>query len=70
MLFYKVKPEYDNVRFVFKNNSSGFLVGNELFTPIEAALLPSKLIDKACDLVNIKKNNTHWFFGARFENKN
>lgn len=73
MKYYKVKPEYDN-KTIFKCarggglKIDGFLIGNELLTETEY----KKRLNRAygyinCfDVVNINKNKTYWFFGARF----
>lgn len=76
MIYYKVKAEYDNkplLRYKEKNgfsywiNDGGILIGNELFTPKEREKLAVK--DCCFEKVEISKNKTYWFFGARFEQK-
>ena len=75
MIFYKVKPAFDNWRY---SKNFDILIGNELYTEKELEKLKQKYFhcystvynfDKIFDKVEIKKNKTHWFFGARFENK-
>lgn len=75
MKYYKVKKEYDNwsIYKYNKNNKlvySGFLVGNELKTPAEYKKLIETIknfnVSKAFDIVEVNKNKTFWFFGARF----
>ncbi len=80
MKYYKVRKQYDNTQ-VTKCNRSGkiiidrFLVGNELYTPAEfrkltrgATFRGNGVKDDTVifDLVEVNKNNTFWFFGARF----
>ena len=70
MLYYRVKPEYDN-KDVYKLNNkgyweyNGFLVGNELLTQKELEKLGKVNLDWF-EKVNIKKTDTYFFFGARF----
>ena len=59
MLFYKVKPENDGR----KIGNGLYAVANELFTSAEMKKLGA---EKYCDIVEISRNKTHWFFGARF----
>lgn len=76
MKYYKVKKEYDNWNiYKLKNNKfihDGFLISCELKTPSEYKKLCETIknfdIRKAFYPVEVKKNNTYWFFGARFEN--
>lgn len=76
MKYYRVKQEYDNVYYSLDDN---FLVGNELFTEkefygVEQAFLRKcrnrnsavEKFRKMFDVVNINKNDTYFFFGARF----
>lgn len=60
MIFYKVKAEYDNR----KRCDGSILVANELYTQKEKEKL--RVPDEAVEPISIKKNNTYWFFGARF----
>lgn len=70
MLYYKVKPKYDNTRLFNrkKRTYEGILIGNELYTVLEYDALINKyrIPRDACDLVQINKNTTYFFFGARF----
>ena len=60
MKYYKVKPECDNKR----RSDNNIYVANELYTEKEAEKYH---INKSyCDMVNIAKNETYFFFGARF----
>ena len=69
MLYYKVKPEFDNcARYRFKKGSGveldGIFIGNELYTVNEL----KKYLDcvNKVEPVEIPKNKTYFFFGARF----
>lgn len=72
MLYYRVKPEYDNKqRYTWNNHRqgvpNGILIGNELYTPGEykkIANCPAWFTP-----VQIPKNKTYWCFGARFANR-
>lgn len=69
MIFYKVKPEADQVR--YNNPLNGWhLIANELFTEKEMSKMnfSSTQISSYFDKTEISKFNTHWFFGARFKN--
>ena len=70
MLYYRVKPQYDNkVRYILNNHeqgvSDGILIANELYTPGEFR----KIVNCPAwfEKVNISKKNIYFFFGARFE---
>ena len=70
MLYYRVKPQYDNkVRYTWNNHgqgvSNGILIANELYTPGEFAKLTN--CPAWFEKVNISKRNIYFFFGARFE---
>lgn len=75
MKFYRVKADYDNkVRYFWGNGRNtgktlrnGILVANELYTERERAKIANG--NWFFDLVEIPKNKTYWFFGARFEAK-
>lgn len=70
MLYYRVKPQYDNkTRYTWNNHgqgvSNGILIAYELYTPgefIKIANCPAWF-----EKIQINKNNTYFFFGARFE---
>ena len=60
MKYYKVKPEYDNKR----RSDNNIYIANELYTEKE---VEKYHINKSyCDIVNISKSETYFFFGARF----
>lgn len=70
MLYYKVKPNYDNApKFKLTNDHrakpDGILVGNELYTPAERAKIANG--SWFFDEVEISRKKIYWFFGARFE---
>lgn len=70
MLYYRVKPEYDNAR-LLNRTTCAFdlaLVGNELYTEKEweRLVLRYRVSAIVCELVQISKRNTYFFFGARF----
>lgn len=73
MLFYKVNKDCDNKKvYHFKRGRwcyDGIIVGNELYTQKEYSRLMefSNLHSSYFTPVNVKKNKTVWFFGARFE---
>ena len=65
MIYYKVKPEYDQT---YKNpriHNTDILVKNELYTEAERKKMP--LVPEKCfDVVEIPRNKTRFMFGARF----
>ena len=70
MLYYRVKPQYDNKKRYSRNShgqcvSNGILIANELYTPGEFRKIANcpALFEK----VNVSKRNIYFFFGARFE---
>lgn len=72
MIYYKVKKDYDN--FVYSKNND-FFIENELYTEKEIEKIKNKFIKKyprsqsfydIFDIVEINKNKTYFFFGARF----
>ena len=69
MEFFKVLEKYDNTRYYKKTKNglkyAGFLVGNELLTIKEREKI--NLPDFMFERVNVPKNKTYWFFGARLE---
>ena len=78
MTYYKVKPEFDNVQIIKNRKIFGFLVANELYTTKELEKLLNgarlcrcgiKAAIQAFEKVEINKNKTYWFFGARFESE-
>ena len=72
MLYFKVKPEYDNKYYTESHITpkgrtkvrSRFLVGDELYT--ETEVVKKKVPQKCVDMVNVKKTDTYWCFGCRF----
>lgn len=79
MKYYRVKTESDNHRIMKKDKNGylyfdGILIGGELYTEKEYKKLLSSVYgitenNNIFEEVHINKNNTHFFFGARFENK-
>ena len=71
MLYYRVKPQYDNKkRYRWNNHGQGvadgsILVANELYTPGEFRKIAN--CPAWFEKVNISKRNIFFFFGARFE---
>lgn len=69
MIYYKVKPEYDNkTRYKYDNNHNGvpdsFLIANELYTSTEFQKITN--CSAWFDTIEVPKNKTYFFFGARF----
>lgn len=71
MLYYRVKPDMDNQKkYVYVGSSNlkikpdGILIANELYTPRERERIANT--DKFFEKVEISRNKTFWFFGARF----
>ena len=71
MVYYKVKPQYDNIpRYVYVGHSNlkirrdSILIAHELYTPRERERVAMK--DEFFDRVEISRKKTYWFFGARF----
>lgn len=66
MIFYRVMPKYDNFRKPMKRNAPNFdiYIANELYTKKEAE--QQKLNLGYMEAIEIPKNKTYWFFGARF----
>ena len=60
MIYYKVKPEYDQ-----KRTKNDFLIADELYTKTERAKMP-EVPDSAFICVNIPEKRTYKCFGARF----
>ena len=63
MLYYKVKPQYDNHR----KNDGDIYIANELYTQKE--VIQQKLNKDYLDVVEVSKNQIYFFFGARFADK-
>lgn len=72
MIYYKVKPEYDNrTRYTWNNKHQGvpnsILIAHELYTAKEFQKIAN--CPEWFEKVEISKKRTYFFFGARFENK-
>lgn len=72
MIYYRVKPEYDNkTRYKWNNRGqlvpTGILIGNELYTSCEF----SKIANRKAFFtpIQVSKRKVYWSFGARFEQK-
>ena len=66
MIYYRVRKEYDNFPKNPKIRDGNILVGNELYTEREFNELPF-VYAGAFERVEIPRNKTYHFFGARFE---
>lgn len=66
MTYYRVRKEYDNFPKHPKILNGEILIGNELYTEKEFNKLPF-VYAAAFERVEIPKNKTYFFFGARFE---
>lgn len=67
MKFYRVKETSDNVNIISDHKIVGFLVARELITESEYKKRKLNNVNsKHFEIVDVKKNKTHWFFGARF----
>lgn len=66
MTYYRVKPEYDQVRKFPRTDDYDFLVADELFTERERDEMP-RVPDVAFEIVDIPEHCTYTLFGARFE---
>lgn len=69
MTYYRVKPEYDNkTRYVWRRGQGvpdSILVANELYTKKEFEKIAN--YHGYFEKVEIKKTNTYFCFGCRFE---
>lgn len=70
MKFYRVPEKLDQRRlYQIKNgrriNNGLFLIGNELLTEAECRKINAPIDE--LEAVEIKRTNTYWWFGARFE---
>lgn len=76
MKYYRVKQEYDNV---YYSTGFDFLIGGQLFTESEYYTAAQHFLHKCryrkgateqfskmFDIVYFNKNDTYFFFGARF----
>ena len=66
MVYYRVRKEFDNFPQNPRIHDGNILIGEELFTEKEFNRLPY-VYAGAFEKVDIPKNKTYWFFGARFE---
>lgn len=72
MLYYKVKPEFDNKkREKWSEQKRQYIqdsiwVANELYTASELRRNGYKCTAGMFEEIRIKKTNTYFFFGARF----
>lgn len=75
MIYYRVKPEYDQrprlkkSKFIRKCQPDGFYVANELYTAGELTnkyYVTEEQVKKMFERVQIPKNKIYWVFGCRF----
>ena len=70
MLYYRIKPEYDNARLLNRTTRAfdRVLVGNELYTEKEwkRLVLRYRVSEIVCEPVQISKRKVYISFGARF----
>jgi hypothetical protein len=66
MKYYRVREMYDQFPQNPRIRDGNILVANELYTEREFNKLPF-VYAGAFEIVEIPKNRTYWFFGARFE---
>ena len=64
MLYYKVKPQYDNCYKNPKIHDGNIYVANELYT--EKEVQKQSLNRNFLEPVEVSKKKVYWFFGARF----
>ncbi len=64
MLYYKVKPQYDNCYKNPKIHDGNIYVANELYT--EKEVQKQNLNRSFLEPVEVSKKKVYWFFGARF----
>lgn len=75
MTYYRVRPECDQVkrirysRYPYRRFPEGIFVANELYTATELNrfYIPEDKVKYMFEEVIVKKTDTYWFFGARFE---
>jgi len=74
MVFYQVNEKYDN--FILWGSRDGFLmqfgflIAEELYTKKELLKMKKnniKFPDDCFKKIEVSKNKTYWFFGARFK---
>ena len=66
MVYYRVRKEFDNFPQNPRIHDGNILIGGELFTKKEFNKLPY-VYAGAFEKVDIPKNRTYYFFGARFQ---
>lgn len=72
MIYYRVKPEYDNkIRYTYNNKHQGepnsILIAHELYTAKEFQKIAN--CPAWFDRVEISERRVYWSFGARFEKR-
>ena len=66
MIYYRVRKEFDNFPQNPRIHDGNILIGGELFTEKEFNKL-SYVYAGAFERIDIPRNQTYWFFGARFQ---
>ena len=66
MIYYRVRKEYDNFPQNPRIYDGNILIAEELFTEKEFNKLPY-IYAGAFERIDIPRNSTYWFFGARFQ---
>ena len=64
MKYYKVKGEADQTPRIMNGKRSSILIGQELYTPAEYRKVGNR--PELFEVVNVKKTDTFFMFGARF----
>lgn len=66
MIYYRVRKEYDQFPQNPRIHDGNILIAEELFTEKEFNKLPY-VYAGAFERIDIPRNSTYWFFGARFQ---
>lgn len=66
MIYYRVRKEFDNFPQNPRIRDGNILIGGELLTEREFNKLPY-IYAGAFERIDIPRNQTYWFFGARFQ---
>jgi hypothetical protein len=66
MIYYRVKKSYDQAPKNPRYHDGNFFIAGELYTAREVDQLPF-IYSAAFEVVEVPKNQTYWFFGARFQ---
>lgn len=72
MLYYQVAPTADQKQIGIRTKT-GFLIANELYTEAEInkayknGRINNFMLNSLFKEVTVSRNNTYWFFGARFK---